>query len=249
MGQSPALSENSDCTSRRGRLLPQLKQLFAHCIRLEIAHATGDVLRVIEDSGSIQELVYINETPDLTMLYPRPALSKLLRLHRIECRLKADDEGISITPEELLGNTGLSSTKLRKLVLGGQISTQSFVVLATAIPTLEELDASVLCEEGFQDLDPSLSSLASPNVSRLHSPLMRLAIFIRAYPPVTSDFQYALNTLSFPHLRFLYLGLDFAFSGLIDGMLCSIASVLQHSHSPVQVLQLSWNDLPDKKRD
>jgi hypothetical protein len=224
-------------------LLPQLTLLLAHCKRLEVGYATEDVLRVIDAFDSIQELVYSYDKQGIAWHLPHPTFSiKLLQLHTFECRIMYDshDECISISPEELLGNAGLPSTKLRKLALAGGISTRNFVMLATLVPTLEELDIRITCAEGSQNIEPLQPMLPSSKVPPLHSSLIRLSIDVDISLDSlanASDFQNALNNLSFPHLRYLQLYLSKE-PPTHEPVARSIAAVLQRSQSPVDTLRL-----------
>jgi hypothetical protein len=226
-------------------LLPQLSQLLAHCKRLEIRHVTEDVLRVIEDSDGIQELVCLRNIDELMYSLPHPALSiKMLRLCSFECRLN-NGQCLSISLEELLIHAGLSSTKLRRVVLVDRFSTQTFIMLATAVPTLEELDIRVLSLEVSQVMRPSQPTLSSPNVPPLHSSLIRLSIVVWCRSPITSDLQLALKELSFPHLRHLRLNFP-KIRSTIEAVVRSLAAVLHRSQSPVESLHLSLPNLQNE---
>jgi hypothetical protein len=196
----------------------------------------------------MQELVYLRDIDEFIDGLPHPTLSiKMLRLRSFECHIDCvyREQCLSMFHEELLVHAGLSSTNLRRVVLVGYISTRNFVMLATAVPTLEELVVSVICAGGYQDIGPLQLMLSSPKVPLLQSLLIRLSIVVWCRSPMTSDFQLAFNGLSFPHLR--CLGLTFPKTrSANEAVVYCLAAALHRSQSPVENLRLS---LPNQENE
>jgi hypothetical protein len=130
----------------------------------------------------------------------------------------------------------------------GLNSTESFVMLATALPTLEELHIKVFSMGRSHVAGTSQHHLPSSRTPPSPSPLIRLSIDVDCGPPaITSDLQNALEDLSFPYLRRLNLGFtSLQFSNQIEATILSIASVLHSSQSPVESLRLHWRIRPSE---
>jgi hypothetical protein len=148
----------------------------------------------------------------------------------------------------LLENAGLSSTKLRRVVIRSFIIRYYFVMLATALPTLEELYVKVLCGGRVQGTDTSQPTLDLPTFPLLHSPLIQLSLNIYIAPDhqeIVSGFQDAFNKLSLPLLRYLQLSFTKSRPNN-DAVVRTIAAVLQRSQSPVEILRFNSN-IPQNK--